>query len=63
MEILDRCPFCGSDAVMQTFQVAGEKNARFRVKCTGCWSETDWESESAEDAAVKWNTRAGKEEK
>ena len=57
MPELKPCSFCGEPAIMQTFAVAGEKCARFRVKCGKCWCETDWESESAKDAAEKWNRR------
>ena len=51
------CPFCGGEAMRQSFQTAAETFTRYRVKCSNCWCETDWESTSLEDATEKWNTR------
>ena len=34
MTALDTCPFCGSEAVMETFTTAAEKVPRYRVRCT-----------------------------
>jgi Lar family restriction alleviation protein len=54
---LKPCPFCGSGAVMETFTTAMEKEPRYRVRCSGCWCETDWDNWSEEEAADKWNRR------
>jgi Lar family restriction alleviation protein len=58
MSDMKTCPFCGGDAVMETFRTARENFQRYRVRCSKCWCETDWESTSADDATEKWNRRA-----
>ena len=55
---LKPCPFCGGEAVMETFRAVRERFARYRVKCVECWCETDWESTSADEVTEKWNRRA-----
>ena len=57
LDKLKPCPFCGSEAIMQTFKTAAEKDARFRVKCSSCFCETNWDNFSAEDAKELWNRR------
>ena len=54
---LKPCPFCGSEAIMETFTTAAEKVPRYRVRCSKCWCETDWDSFSVEDVVEKWNRR------
>lgn len=55
---LKHCPICGEEAVMQMFQAAREDTPRYRVKCTCCWCETNWDNYTAQDAADAWNRRA-----
>ena len=55
---LKSCPFCGGDAMIESFQCAGEKTPRYRTGCTQCWCETDWDNYSVSDAVEKWNRRA-----
>lgn len=57
MPDLKNCPFCGCEAIMQTFTTAMEKVRRFRVRCSKCWCMTDWDNFSEESAAEKWNRR------
>lgn len=57
MAELKPCPFCGSNAVMQTFQTARERKPRYRVRCSECWCETNWDNFSADEAADAWNRR------
>lgn len=52
------CPFCGSKAVMDRMHTSAENFWRHRARCTSCWCATDWESETPEDCAHKWNRRA-----
>lgn len=52
------CPFCGAPAVMSRMRTAAEKFWRHRARCTECWCQTDWESETPEECAAKWNRRA-----
>lgn len=54
---LSSCPFCGSEAHMESFKAAGEKLTRYRVRCNRCWCMTDWEANTVEDAMNKWNRR------
>lgn len=61
MTELKTCPFCGSEAVMETFTTTREKEPRYRVRCSGCWCETDWDNWSEDEAADKWNRRANDE--
>lgn len=56
---LKSCPFCGGLPAMETFQTAGEKEPRYRVRCTRCWCETNWDFWSEQDVVKAWNTRAG----
>lgn len=56
-DVLRECPFCGGDAVIQTFTTAMEKKPRYRVKCLKCWCETNWDNWSAEEATDTWNRR------
>lgn len=60
MDELKKCPFCGAEAVIHTFKAAGENFHRYRAKCTECWCQTDWESETPEDVIAKWNRRVEK---
>ena len=55
---LKPCPFCGGKAIMETFATAREREARFRVKCSVCWCETNWDNFSQDEAAEAWNRRA-----
>lgn len=57
LEGLKQCPFCGSNAILETFTTALEKKPRFRVKCISCWCMTDWDNWSEEEAKNKWNSR------
>lgn len=54
---LKTCPFCGRDAIMETFTTAMEKKPRFRVRCSSCWCMTDWDAWSIDEAARRWNER------
>lgn len=54
---LKPCPFCGGEAVMQTFTTAMEKEPRYRVRCSNCWCQTDWDNWTVEEAEAEWNTR------
>lgn len=60
MNELKPCPFCGGEAVMETFAVAGEPTPRYRVRCQteGCFAVTDWDNYSIRDAEERWNRRA-----
>lgn len=58
MADLKKCPFCGADAVLDTFTTAMEKKPRFRVRCTKCPCDLGWEHWSVEEAAAEWNRRA-----
>lgn len=55
---LDGCPFCGGKAVMERMHTAAENFWRHRARCTVCWCATNWDSETPEDCAQKWNKRA-----
>ena len=57
MEELKKCPFCGGDAVMETFTTAMEKKPRFRVRCTNCSCDLGWDHWSLEEAQDAWNKR------
>ena len=61
MTTLDTCPFCGSEAVMETFTTAAEKVPRYRVRCTGekCPIDSGWDWFDPEELAAWWNTRKG----
>lgn len=54
---LRNCPFCGAPAVMDRMHTAAENFWRHRVRCTVCWCQTDWESETTDECADKWNRR------
>ena len=54
---LKSCPFCGGEAVMESFTTSMEKVPRFRVKCRGCGIALDWDHFEAEKAAERWNRR------
>lgn len=58
MDKLKPCPFCGSEAIMETFATVRERKPRYRVKCSGCWCETNWDNFSQEEATETWNRRA-----
>lgn len=57
MDSLKNCPFCGAEAVMQTFTTAVEKKPRFRVRCTNCPCDLGWDHWSVEEARDAWNKR------
>ena len=57
MAYLKPCPFCGSEAVMETFTTAMEKVPRYRVRCTSCSIQTDWDLWSEKEASEAWNRR------
>lgn len=54
---MKKCPFCNSEAILETFTTAMEGVPRYRVRCSGCWCQTDWDNFSPEEAWKKWNTR------
>ena len=58
---LKPCPFCGKEAVIQTFTTAMEKKPRDRVICLECKIYTDWDFWKPEDVTEHWNRRAGEE--
>ena len=57
MDELKACPFCGKEAVMETFTTAMEKVPRFRVRCSNCTADLGWDFFKAEDAKKAWNQR------
>ena len=60
MEQLKPCPFCGGEAVMETFTTSFEKHPRYRVRCTekGCRVALDWDWFEGKEALEAWNRRA-----
>lgn len=57
MDELKACPFCGNDAVMETFTTMLEKVPRFRVRCSNCTADIGWDFFKVEDAKAAWNQR------
>ena len=57
MDSLKNCPFCGAEAVMETFTTSVEKKPRFRVRCTNCQCDLGWDHWSVEEARDAWNRR------
>ena len=55
---LKPCPFCGAEAVMETFTTAREGVPRFRARCKDCDTETSWDYFTASECAERWNRRA-----
>ena len=51
------CPFCGADAELQTVKFGFEREARFRVVCTGCGIDTDWGFFDKDEVLKYWNRR------
>lgn len=56
-EKLLNCPFCGSEAFVETFTTAAEKFPRYRVKCSNCFAETNWDFFTVGDVVAAWNQR------
>ena len=54
---LKPCPFCGKEAVIETFTTAMEKKPRYRVHCLTCDIFTNWDFWKPEDVTVHWNRR------
>lgn len=59
---LKPCPFCGADAVIETFRV--RKGFQANVSCTFCLAHMltitfDFEEEAYLNAIKDWNRRAG----
>ena len=57
MTELKLCPFCGGEAIMETFTTKAENVPRYRVRCCACFCQTDWDNFSVEDAKNVWNRR------
>lgn len=57
LQDLKPCPFCGEKAVLETFTTAMEKVPRYRVRCSNCFCETNWDFFSKEDVIKAWNRR------
>lgn len=57
---LKSCPFCGAEAVLETFTTALEKKPRFCVRCSNreCRISIDWDWWSEDEAKSAWNRRA-----
>lgn len=59
MDKLKTCPFCGGNAVTETFTTSFEKHPRYRVRFTekGCRVALDWDWFEEEEALKAWNRR------
>lgn len=55
---LKPCPFCGGKPLVESFIFGREKTPRFRVRCSKCWCETNWEFFAENEVAEAWNRRA-----
>ena len=58
IEILRKCPFCGTEDVFLVKELAIDLEYAYQVQCGDCGCCLPWEP--AKDLAVsRWNTREG----